>query len=128
MSNHPKARNREQRTFHEVRRLREPGPMGIIRPPLVEDHGGLDRARLAAMAYALDGPTATGDQFTGTVEVHRVVKSGDRTVRTELVDVIDERVAFRVLNELELPRATGMAVPVERLQEEANRLARMGID
>lgn len=128
MSNYTNARNREQRTYHEVHRLREPGPKGIARAPLVEEHGGLDRARLAALGYALDGPTTTGEQFTGTVEVHQVTTLGDRQVKKELVDVIDERVAFRLLNELTLPRAGRLAVPVERLQEEANRLARLGID
>jgi hypothetical protein len=128
MTDHPNARNREQRTYHEVRRLKESGPKGVARAPLVEEHGGLDRARLAALGYALDGPTTTGEQFTGTVEVHRLVSLGGRVLMSELVDVIDERVAFRLLNELSLPRADCMAVPVERLQEEANRLTRLGID
>ena len=43
------------------------------------------------------------------------------------VDVIDERVAFRVLNELDLPNADRLAVSMEHLQEEANRLTRLGI-
>lgn len=128
MAERPNARNREQRTFHEVHRLRGSDPKGIARVPLIEEHGGLDRARLAALGYALDGPTTSSEQFTGTVEVHQVTMSGDRLVKQELVDVIDERVAFRLLSELTLPRANHLAVPVERLQEEANRLARLGID
>lgn len=121
------SRNREQRTVYEVLRPRANGENGAKRQPTVEEFGGLDRARLAAFGYALDGPTTTGDRFTGTVEIHRVTYIGDRVVNSMLVDVIDERVAFRVLNELSLPHAGQLAFPVERLQEEANRLARMGI-
>ena len=118
--------NREQRTEYEVVRARAPGPKGVERSPEVEAFAGLDRARLAALGYALDGPTSTGERFTGRVEVHRVLEVGEKRVSTALVDVLDERVAFRVLNELALPHADALSVSVERLQEEANRLTRLG--
>lgn len=118
--------NREQRTIYEVRRYRESGENGRERSPAVEAFAGLDRARLAALGYALDGPTSTGERFTGRDEVHRVFEVGEKRVSTELVDHLDERVAFRVLNELALPRADALSVSVERLQEAANRLTRLG--
>ena len=118
--------NREQRTEYEVLRAREPGQKGVKRCPVVETFAGLDRARLAALRYALDGPTSTGDRLTGRVEIHRVFYVAGKRVGKSLVDVLDERVAFRLLNEVDLPHADSMAVPVERLQEEANRLARLG--
>lgn len=68
-----------------------------------------------------------GAYLTGRVEVHRVTRIGDQTVRSELVDDLDERVAFRVLNELSLPRADALSVPVELLQAEANRLSALGV-
>ena len=117
---------REQRTAYEVHRAREPGPNQVARPPCVEEFAGLDRARLAALGYALDGPTSTGDRFTGRVEVHRLFSVSEKVVSRSVVDVLDERVAFRLLNELALPHADSMSVPVERLQEEANRLTRLG--
>lgn len=120
------SRTHEQRTLYDVHRLRANGENGAKRQPTIEEFGGLDRARLAALGYALDGPTTTGERFTGTVEIHRITYIGDRIVNSTPIDVFDERVAFRVLNELSLPRAGQLAVPVERLQEEANRLARLG--
>ena len=118
--------NREQRTIYEVRRYRESGEKGRERTAEVEAFPGLDRARLAALGYALDGPTSTGERFTGRVEVHRVLEVGEKRVSTALVDLLDERVACRVLNELALPRADALSVSVDRLQEEANRLTRLG--
>lgn len=122
------SRNREQRTTYEVQRDREPGDRGIARAPIIEVFSGLDRARIAALGYALDGPTASGDRFTGRVEIHKAFHVGSERLSRTLVDVLDERVAFRLLNELALPRADSMAVPIERQQEEANRLARLGMD
>ena len=110
---------REQRTAYEVHRARELGPNQVARPPRVEEFAGLDRARLAALGYALDGPTSTGDRFTGRVEVHRLFSVSEKVVSRSVIDVLDERVAFRLLNELALPHADSMSVPVERLQEEA---------
>lgn len=127
MTHSTNARNREQRTAYEVLRPREPGKKGVAQQPTVEEFAGLDRARLAALGYALDGPTSVGDKFTGTIIIHQVFYIGTERVRATLVDVIDERVAFRVLNELTLPRADQLSYPVERLQEEANRLAHLGI-
>lgn len=118
--------DKDHRRFYEVRRGLEPGKRGVVRPPLVEEFRGLDRARLAALGYALDGPSTTGQRFTGTISIYRVSSIGGRRINSELVDVIDERVAFRVLNELTLPRAADLSVPVERLQEETNRLERLG--
>ena len=117
--------NREQRTEYEVVRARAPGPKGVERSPVVETFAGLDRARIAALGYALDGPASTGECFTGRVKIHRVDYVGGKSVNKSLVDVLDERVAFRVLNELALPCADALSVSVERLQEEANRLARL---
>ena len=118
--------NRERRTSYEVRRYRESGEKGRGRAPTIEVFLGLDRARIVALGYALDGPTSTGERFTGRVEVHRVIEVGNKKIRSTLIDILDERVAFRVLNELELPRADALSVSVERLQEEANRLASLG--
>lgn len=119
-------RNREQRTHYEVRRLRERGPKGVEREPGVERFFGLDRARLAALGYALDGSTVEGPLYTGRIEIFRVMALGDTVIRSDLVDVLDERVAFRVLNELSLPHADALSVPVERLQAETDRLERLG--
>lgn len=117
---------RETRTFYEVRRLREPGAKGVERVPDVQTFYGLDRARLAALGYALDRSMVDGPFYTGRVEVHRLMTIGEKVMTCTLVDVLDERVAFRVLNELSLPRADAMAVSVERLQAETDRLARLG--
>lgn len=115
----------ERGTTFEVHRLREPGEYGVARPPLVEVFAGLDRARIAALGYALDGPTAAGDRVTGRVLVYQVFRIGGDKVNETLVDCLDERVAFRVLNELALPRADAMAVSLERLQGEVNRMAQL---
>ncbi|VWX56954.1 hypothetical protein [Sphingorhabdus sp. 109] len=114
--------NEMHRSIYEVHRERASGRG----PAEVEEYSGLDRARLAAFAHALDGPSYTGESFSGTVEIHRVRYLGRQRLRTELIDVIDERVAFRVLNELTLPRADQLHVSVEKLQQEINKLARLG--
>lgn len=119
-------RNREQRTHYEVRRLRERGAKGAEREPLVEQFPGLDRARLAALGYALDGSTVDSPFYTGRIEIVRVMSVSERVIGRDLVDVLDERVAFRVLNELSLPHADALSVPVEQLQAETDRLARLG--
>ncbi len=108
--------------MYEVRRNREPGEMGVVRPPIVETHLGLDRARIAALGYALDGPTAASDRFTGRVQVRRVFMVGSIRVSEATVDLFDERVAFRLLNELVLPRADALSVSLDRLQVEVDRL------
>ena len=87
---------------------------------------GLVRAGLVALDYALDGPTSTGGRFTGRVEVHLVLVVSEKRVSTALVDHLDKRVAFRVLNELLLSRADTLSVSVDRLQEEVKRLTRLG--
>lgn len=114
--------NEMHRTIYEVQRERGAGRG----PSATEEYLGLDRARLAAFAHALDGPSYTGENFSGTVTINQVFYLGQRRLTTELIDVIDERVAFRVLNELTLPRADQLGVSVEKLQEETNRLARLG--
>ena len=118
--------SREHRTSYEVHRHREPGNGGVLRSPVVESFDGLDRSRLAALSYALDGPTSTGDRFSGLVEVYRILRLGEKRADQQLVDAIDERVAFRLLNEIVLPRADQLSVSVESLQEQANRLSRLG--
>lgn len=115
-------RNREQRTIYEVHRYADDGVL-----PIVEEYGGLDRARLAALGYALDGATTTTERLSGRVGVLRVFYSGGVRINETLVDILDERVAFRVLNELSLPHADALTVPIERLQAEANRLSALGI-
>lgn len=129
MNENPNTYSRQHRTVYELRRLREAARGGAPREPEVEHFAGLDRARLKALALALDGPSVVADEFfSGTIEIHRTTYIGHARISSELVDELDERVAFRVLNELRLPRADQLALPVERLQAEANRLARLGID
>lgn len=115
-----------ERTVYEVRRLRKPGARGVERSPEVEEFGGLDRARLAALGYALDGCWGEAS-FTGIIEIHRVFYIGEAPARTALVDVLDERVAFRLLNEIELPRAGQLSISVDQFQGDVNRLARLGV-
>ncbi|WP_146193603.1 hypothetical protein [Sphingosinicella humi] len=69
---------------------------------MVQEHYGLDRARLQALGFALDGPDPT---FTGRVRVVQVIKNGDKRCAELELDVLDERVAFLVLNQIKLPRA-----------------------
>lgn len=133
MASHPhaysnRAGQRYERTMYQVRRQRRGGEGGVAREPYIESFPGLDRARLAAFAHALDGPDGPDKTATGVVEICRVRLSGEDVITQELVDVIDERVAFRLLNDIELPRAATLSVPIERLQEEVNRLKRLGID
>lgn len=119
---------RDHSTRYEVRRLRQPSHGGVIRYPYIETFHGLDRARLAAFAHALDGPDGPDKTITGLVEICRIHLNGDQVVKEELVDLIDERVAFRFLNDIALPRPAQLSVPVERLQEEVSRLERLGIN
>lgn len=100
---------------YEIHRLRETGRSGQPMQSIVEVFRGLDRARLAALGYALDGPTATGDRLTGVIQIVRVVQGQSREARN-LIDVIDERVATRLLNEVRLPHADRMTVSVAELQ------------
>lgn len=100
---------------------------GADRGPFVERYFGLDRARIAALGYALDGPTSSGERFTGEVTVVRITHIGGRPDREEVVDQIDERVAFRLLNELRLPRANQMALAFDVIQSEADKLAALGL-
>lgn len=110
--------NEQHRTVYELHRHRlTPG-----KAPKVEEYMGLDRARLAAFGYALDGSTSTGEQYTGVVSIMEVFYVNLRRLRDTVIDVIDERVAFRLLNELKLPRADQLSVSVDRLQVQANRL------
>lgn len=119
---------RYQRSVYEVRRQRCVAKGGKPRETYVENFLGLDRARLAAFTHALDGADGPDKTVTGIVEIFRVDLVGDRVVKEELIDVIDERVAFRLLNDIELPRPNQLSVAIERLQEEVNRLERLGID
>lgn len=119
-SRHPPERERIIR--YEVRRERETGTA-----PVIEQFLGLDRARLAALSYALDGPTYTDERFTGQLTVQRVTYVQGKACHSELIDVLDERVAFRVLNEIRLPRADKMATSVEQLQREVNVLELTGV-
>ena len=112
---------------YEVHREREPGPRGAERSPLVEEFHALDRARLSALGFALDGPTSSGERFTGTVSVVHVLWNGDRRATAEVIDVFDERVAFRLLNEVRLPRPQDLAVSLDRIQSEIDTLARIGV-
>ncbi|HEV2080604.1 MAG TPA: hypothetical protein VGR19_12000 [Allosphingosinicella sp.] len=107
---------------YEVHREREPGRKGAERQPLVEEFYGLDRARIAALGFALDGPTMTGDRFTGLVRVYQAMHLDDSRTRRSLVDVIDERLASRLLNETRLPRADQLALSLERLQGSVDAL------
>lgn len=117
--------NNSDKVVYEVRRLRKSGE------PTIEEHLALDRARLAALSYALDGDWAenrsSGKALTGIVEVHRVFYHGGKWLRSTLVDELDERVAFRLLNEVELPRAGQLSLTVEQFQGPISTLAKMGV-
>jgi hypothetical protein len=115
-------KDRETSVRYEVRRLREDGANGATRSPIVEEFLALDRARLAALSHALDGPTVTGDRFTGTMLVFQVLRGAGGPAKPTLIDVIDERVAFRLLNETRLPRADQLAVSLDRLQAQIDGL------
>lgn len=116
------AKGRETSVRYEVHREREDGQRGIPRPPTVEEFLGLDRARLAALSHALNGPTVTGDRFTGTVRIFQVLYRGERPMPPTLIDEVDERVASRLLNEVRLPRANDLSVSAARLQAEVDAL------
>ena len=126
MSKKHKAPETHRNVFQVVRE-RAAGDRGKPREPLVEEFGGLDRARLAALGYALDSFSVKGDCFTGIVRVRRQLLYGDRLLAEEEIDVIDERVAFRVLHEMRLPTPKQLSVAAERFVEEESRLDRFGI-
>ena len=115
----------EDRNFavrYEVHRLRASGRAGVARPPLVEQYFGLDRARISALTHALDGSTHDGDRFNGVVQVFQVLYRTDREIKRALVDVLDERVAFRILNEARLPRADQLSIDLETFQSDLDLL------
>lgn len=115
-------KERDSTVRYEVHREREPGAGGMHRKPIVEEFYGLDRARIAALGYALDGPIPIGHRFSGVVRIVQVIYVSGVRCRTELIDVVDERVASRLLNEVKWPHADEMAVPVERLQSSVDAL------
>lgn len=107
---------------YEVHRMREAGAGGVERPPIVEEFYGLDRARLAALSYALDGPTASVERFTGVLQVVQVMSHSGVARRHDLIDVIDERVAVRLLNEVRMPHASELSVSIDQLQADVDAL------
>lgn len=115
-------KDRDTTVRYEVHRMRESGENGIARQSVVEGFYGLDRARLAALGYALDGPTPNGDRFTGTIHVVQVIYVSGARCKSQVVDEVDERVASRLLNEVRLPNAAQLAISVERLQAEVDGL------
>jgi hypothetical protein len=113
---------------YEVHREREGSQLGVPRPPLTEEFYGLDRARIAALGYALDGRSQEGS-LTGTVRIVCKIyrwfgkdKCERRMIYEDLIDVIDERVAARLLNEIRIPRADELAVSMEQLQRDVDAL------
>lgn len=114
---------RDTTVRYEVRRERSAGREGAARPPAVEVFLSLDRARLAALGYALDGvTTSTGDRFTGVVQIVMVVRASAGEVGRRVIDVIDERVAFRLLNDVRLPQAGQLALSVDQLQRKVDAI------
>ena len=107
---------------YEVHRLRAKARPGVARPPIVEQFLGLDRARLSALTHALDGSTHDGDRFNGIVQVFEVFHLADREIKRTLLDVLDERVSFRILNETRLPRADQLSIDVDAFQTELDLL------
>lgn len=113
----------ERTVRYEVRRERLPGKGGVPVPPHVEEFLGLDRARLAALGYGLDGESGTtGERFTGIVRIFAVhfVRRGQGGGRVERiqeveVDAIDERVAWYVTNWMTIPRPEQLAVSLDEL-------------
>lgn len=81
---------------YEVRRERKNG-----RALVAESFLGLDRARLSALAHALDGPTESPHFFSGRVQVFKVIRChsafGQTFVETCLDD-LNEAVASVFLN------------------------------
>lgn len=116
-------KERDTTVRYEVHRERESGRAGVAREPLVEEFLGLDRARIAALGHALDGATATGDRFTGLVRIFQAICPSGREPKRSLIDVIDERVASRLLNEARLPRAGDLAVSLDQIQAEVDALS-----
>jgi len=115
----------EERKFavrYEVHRMRANGRLGVAQPPVVECFLGLDRARLSALAHALEGATHSGERFTGIVQVFEVYYRASRETKRTLLDVLDERVAFRILNETRLPRADQLSIDVEAFQSDLDLL------
>lgn len=110
--------NELHRTIYEVHRKRLVGRGTAA----VVEYLGLDRARLAGFAHALDGPSCPAESFSGTIRINQVDYVGQHRLRTELIDLIDERVAFRILNELTIPHANRFSVSIEALQKEVDRL------
>jgi hypothetical protein len=115
-------KERDTTVRYEVNRMRAPGQNGIPRAPLVEEFYGLDRARIAALAHALDGASAAGDRFTGVVQIAQVFYSAGVRCSSAVIDELDERVASRLLNEVRLPKAGQLTVSVEQLQREVDAL------
>lgn len=72
------------------------------RPAEVEEHLGLDRARVQALGYALDGPRGA---YTGRVRVVQVFYVNCKRGPCRELDVLDERVASIFLYGVDLPRA-----------------------
>lgn len=107
---------------YEVHRMRETGAGGVERPPVIEEFYGLDRARLAALGYALDGPAASVERFTGVLQVVQVMSHSGTVRRHDLIDVIDERVAARLLNEVRIPHASETSVSIDQLQADVDAL------
>lgn len=107
---------------YEVHRLRAAGRAGVQESPSIEEFLGLDRARLVALAFALDGPVHVGHRFTGLIRVYEVFYRARIEVKRSLIDEIDERVAARILTEARFPIADQMAVSVEEFQAELDSL------
>jgi|GEM_PF-1937497 len=125
MTDTPDTKNADYAVRYEVQRQR-----GLTnhaktshRAPLVETFYGLDRARLAALGWALDGQTVTGELFSGIVEIFEVAYASSKEVRRQLIDRIDERVAHRLLNELRFPKAEDMSYSLARLEAEVDHIA-----
>jgi hypothetical protein len=114
----PSTRGPKRFFRYEVRRERLPGKYGVPAAPHVEEFLSLDRARLAALGYGLDGESGTtGERFMGVVrifEVHyaRCGAGGGQVERVQEVEVdaIDERVAWYVTNWMTIPRPEQLAV------------------
>lgn len=109
------------RTRYEVHREHQKGTQSGVAGTDREEFLGLDRARIAALSYALDGPIQEG-RYTGKVSIRRLMYIGDRKVNAELVDVFDERVAHRLLNELEFPKADQFQRSIDSLQGDVDAL------
>jgi len=116
-------KDRETTVRYEVHRMSEPGTIGSARAPIIEEFYGLDRARLAALGYALDGPKPNRERVSGNVRIFQIFYFSGKPGQPELIDEIDERVAFRLLNEIRLPRANQLAVTIDQLQSQIDMLS-----